>query len=228
MKFEYSEVIDLTLPITTGMDIPTGLRASLPPVEFKLYSRAAEQGLQVGHLSTPIHAGTHLDTPQHIYPDGKTLDDLALDGFIGSGICLDVSQVRANEEVTPEMLEPYGDRLRPGMVVFLYTGWSERMFGTLEYWNDSPVLSTAAADWLVVEKGAKMLGYDFFQDAGAKGFQTYRKNFLAHEHVLGQGALQVEHLTNLSAVVGTEFFAIALPLKIAGGEGSPTRVIALR
>ena len=47
MKFEYCEVIDLTLPITSGMDIPTGLRATLPPVEFKLYSRAEEQGLQV-------------------------------------------------------------------------------------------------------------------------------------------------------------------------------------
>ena len=227
MKFEYCEVIDLTLPITSGMDIPTGLRATLPPVEFKLYSRAEEQGLQVGHLSTPIHAGTHLDTPRHIYPDGKTLDEISMDAFIGKGICVDVSQAKENEEVTVEMLLPYEDRIQPGMVVFLYTGWSERMFGTLEYWNNSPVLSTSAADWLVKEKGAKMLGYDFFQDAGAKGFKTFLKNFLAHEHVLGQGALQVEHLTNLSRVVGKEFFAIALPLKIVGGEGSPTRVIAL-
>ena len=100
MKFEYCEVIDLTLPITSGMDIPTGLRATLPPVEFKLYSRAEEQGLQVGHLSTPIHAGTHLDTPRHIYPDGKTLDEISMDAFIGKGICVDVSQAKENEEVT--------------------------------------------------------------------------------------------------------------------------------
>ena len=101
------------------------------------------------------------------------------------------------------------------------------MFGTLEYWFDSPVLSTAAADWLVA-KGVKMLGYDFFQDAGAKGYETDRKNFLAHEHVLGKEVLHLEHLTNLSAVVDTEFFAIGLPLKIVGGEGSPVRVVALR
>ena len=228
MKFEYGEVIDLTQPITTGMDIPMGLRSSLPPVAFELYKRADREGIQVGHLSTPIHAGTHLDTPRHIYAGGKTLDDLPLSAFVGQAVCVDVSQVRENEEVTPEMLAPYADQIRPGMMVFLYTGWSERMLGTPEYWTDSPVLGTAAADWLVVEKGAKMLGYDFFQDAGAKGYETNVKNFHAHEHVLGQGALHIEHLTNLSAVVGTEFFAVALPLKIIGAEGSPTRVIALR
>ena len=227
MEFEYKEVIDLTLPITTGMDIPTGLRGKLPPVEFKLYSRADVEGLQVGHLSMPIHAGTHLDTPRHIYADGKTLDEIPLSAFVGKAVCVDVSQVKPNEEVTPEMLEPYRDRIQPGMMVFLYTGWNEKMFGTLDYWMDSPVLGTAAADWLV-ERGAKMLGYDFFQDAGAKGYETNVKNFHAHEHVLGKGVLHVEHLTNLSKVVGTEFFAIALPLKIVGGEGSPTRVIALR
>lgn len=227
MRFDYTEVIDLTLPITTGMDIPTGLRSSLPPVEFKLYKRADVEGIQVGHFSTPIHAGTHLDTPRHIYAGGKTLDDFTMDAFVGEAVCVDVSRVKPNEEVVPSMLDPYEDQIKPGMMVFLYTGWSEKMFGTLEYWTESPVLSPAAADWLV-DRGVKMLGYDFFQDAGAKGYETNVKNFHAHEHVLGKGALHVEHLTNLSSVVGTRFFAIALPLKIVGGEGSPTRVIALR
>lgn len=227
MKFDYKEVIDLTLPITTGMDIPTGLRGKLPPVEFKLYSRSDKEGLQVGHLSTPIHAGTHMDTPLHVFAGGKCLDDIPVSAYVGEAICVDVSQVKPNEEVTPEMLEPYADKIRPGMMVFLYTGWSEKMFGTLEYWFDSPVLGTAAADWLV-EKGVKMLGYDFFQDAGAKGYETDVKNFHAHHHVLGAGVLHIEHLTNLSAVVNTEFFAIGLPLKIVGGEGSPVRVVALK
>ena len=124
MEFEFSEVIDLTLPITTGMDIPTGLRGKLPPVEFKLYSRSDEGKLQVGHLSTPIHAGTHLDTPLHVFAGGKCLDDFPVSSFVGKAICVNVSQVKPNEEVTPEMLEPYTDRIRPGMMVFLYTGWS--------------------------------------------------------------------------------------------------------
>lgn len=227
MNFEYREAIDLSLPITTGMDIPTGLRGKLPPVEFKLYSRSDVEGIQVGHLSIPIHAGTHLDTPRHIYAGGKTLDDIPISTYVGDAVCVDVSQVKPNEEITVEMLKSYQDQIHAGMMVFLYTGWSEKMFGTLEYWMDSPVLGTAAADWLV-GNGVKMLGYDFFQDAGAKGYETNVKNFLAHEHVLGKGVLHVEHLTNLSAVVGSKFFAIALPLKIVGSEGSPTRVVALR
>jgi len=223
----YSEVIDLTLPITTGMDIPTGIRNKIPQVEFKLYKKADVDGIQVGFFQTPIHAGTHLDAPRHILPEGVTLDDVSLDTFVGEAYCADVSQVKPNGEVTVAMLEPYTNKIRKGGILFLYTGWNEKMFGTIEYWNDSPVLGLEAAQWLA-DKGVKLLGYDFFQDAGAKGYETNPANFKAHKIILGNGILHIEHLTNLSKVVGSEFFAIALPLKIVGAEGSPTRVIALR
>ena len=79
-----------------------------------------------------------------------------------------------------------------------------------------------------MDKGVKLVGYDFFQEAGGKTVPADPEKFLAHKIVLGQGVVQVEHLTNLSKVVGTEFFAVALPLRIEGAEGSPTRVVALR
>ncbi len=228
MNVNYSEVIDLTIPITSGTDnVPTGIRNTVPPVSFTLYRRSETDGIQVGYYQTPIHTGTHLDAPKHILADGKTMDEIDLGQWMGMGYCADVSEVKPNEEITVAMLEPYADKIKPGSVLFLYTGWSEKMLGTLEYWNDSPVLSVEAAEW-IIKKGVKFLGYDFFQDAGAKGYQTNPKNFLAHRAILGNGGVHVEHLTNLSKVVGTEFFAIGLPLKIKGAEGSPTRVVALR
>lgn len=228
MPFQYSEVIDLTIPITSGIDnVPPGIRSTTPPVSFTLYRRSEKDGIQVGFYMGPIHTGTHLDAPKHVFADGKTLDDIDVGQFMGNGYCADVSQVGPNEEITAAMLEPYKDKVKPGGVLFLCTGWSEKMLGTLEYWMDSPTLSIEAAQW-IMDRGVKFVGYDFFQDAGAKGFTTNPEEFLAHKVILGQGAVHVEHLTNLSRVVGTEFFAIALPLKIRGGEGSPTRVVALR
>lgn len=227
MEFSYTEVIDLTMPIVSGMDIPCGIRSFAPPVDFTLLRRSETDGIQVGAYSTAIHAGTHLDAPKHIFADGKTMDEIDLGQWMGKAYCADVSAVKPNEEVTVEMLKPCEDKLFPGMVLFLYTGWNEKMAGTQEYWDDSPVLSVEAGEWLAA-KGVKFLGYDFFQDAGAKGFKTNVANFNAHRAVLGNGVVHVEHLTNLSKVVGTEFFAIGLPLKIVGAEGSPTRVVALR
>ena len=223
----YKEIIDLTLPITTGMSVPPGNRKSLPPVEFRLYKEAERDGIQVGFYQSGIHAGTHLDAPRHLLAGEKTIDQLDLNYFLGQGFCIDCSQVKPNEPVTAEMLEYASDKIRPGMMVFLYTGWSEAMFGKDEYWSESPYLGEDAAKWLV-DHGAKVAGFDFFQEIGAKPSVINPENFHVHKIILGGGCLNIEHLTNLSAVVNTEFDVIALPLKLIGAEGSPTRVVALR
>jgi kynurenine formamidase len=45
--------------------------------------------------------------------------------------------------------------------------------------------------------------------------------------VLEAGIGIVEALVNLKELVGKRFFFAALPLKIAGGDGSPVRAVAL-
>ncbi len=225
--FDFSEIIDLTINIESGMSTPPGVRKALPPVEFRLYKKADVDGIQVGFFQSGIHAGTHLDAPRHILAGKKTIDQVALSHFLGKGYCVDVSNVKPNEPVTAEMLEPYKDKIEPGMIVLLYTGWSDKMWGKDEYWDDSPYLGEDAAQWLADHK-VKIAGYDFFQDAGAKGFVTNPEKFVVHKILLSSECLNIEHLTNLKKVVDSEFFVIALPLKLIGAEGSPTRVVALK
>lgn len=223
----FTELFDLTLPITTRMDIPPGLRRSAPPVEFKALRNHSEHKIQVGLFSQPIHAGTHVDAPLHIFPSGKNLDQLDLRHFLGEGYVVDCSMVGANEPVTAAHLEKAANQIKPGMIVLIYTGWSDKMFGKPEYWSDSPYLADDAAQWLV-DKGAKMAGYDFFQDRGAKALITNTDEFTVHKILLAHEVLNIEHLTNLKPIVGSKVFVIALPLKIKGAEGSPARVVALR
>lgn len=223
----FKEIIDLTIPITTGMEVPPGNKKTLPPVEYRTYRTHADSGIQVGFYQTGIHAGTHLDAPLHIIDGGQTIDQLDLNYFLGEAYCIDCSSVKPNEPVTAAMLEPAASHIKPGMIVFLYTGWSDKMFGTEGYWLDSPYLGEDAAEWLV-EKKAKIAGYDFFQEIGAKAPVLNSKLFVVHRILLGNGILNIEHLTNLNKVVGTRFYCIAFPLKLVGAEGSPARVIALR
>jgi len=227
-QYRYTEIVDLTLPITTGMPVPPGNRKSLPPVEFRLYREAARDGIQVGYYQTGIHAGTHLDAPRHIVAGGKTIDQLPLEQFMGRGLVIDCSAVEANAPVTAAMLEAAADKIEPGMIVLLYTGWSDRYFndGSDTYWTESPYLGEDAAAWLVAHQ-AKIVGFDFFQEIGAKRTEIDPSLFHVHQIILGSGCLNIEHLTGLGSLLGKDFDVIALPLKLIGAEGSPTRVAAL-
>lgn len=221
----YQKIVDCTLPITTNMSVPPANR-NLPPVEFELIKDPKKDNIQVGFFRSGIHAGTHLDAPRHVLAAGKTIDELDLSYFFGEAFCIDCSDVKPNEPVTAEMLEYASDKIRPGMIVFLYTGWSDKMFGGDEYWSESPYLGTDAAQWLV-DHGVKIAGFDFFQEIAAKTTQIDPTKFEVHHIILENGCLNIEHLTNLKELVNQTFDVIAMPLKIVGAEGSPTRVVAL-
>lgn len=226
MAIAYKTIVDLTLPVTSHMSVPPANVSLMPPVEFRLYKDAQKDGIQVGFFQEGIHSGTHLDAPRHLIPDGQTIDQLPLTYFMGKGVCIDCRAAGPNQPVTAEMLEPCASQMEEGVIALLYTGWSDKMFGTREYWFDSPYLGEDAAQWLV-DHGAKMAGYDFFQEIAAKCDHVEPEKFMVHKILLGQGCLNIEHLTNLSPLLGKEFDVIALPLRIAGAEGSPTRAIAL-
>ncbi|GHV44188.1 cyclase [Synergistales bacterium] len=227
MPIQYKEIIDLTLGIVSNMQVPPGNKKTLPPVEFRLYSEVAKNGIQVGFYQQGIHAGTHLDAPLHVVTGGKAIDQLPLDYFMGRGYCINCTGVKPNEPVTAAMLDYAAPKIEKGMIVLLHTGWSDKMFGQDAYWEDSPYLGEDAAHWLV-DHGAKIAGYDFFQEIGAKAPVLDPTSFKVHHILLENGCLNIEHMTNLGKVVDSAFDIIALPLKIIGAEGSPTRVIALK
>lgn len=221
----YRNFVDLTMPITSNMSVPPAVRKALPSVTIKKLKDAKQDGYQVSFFETGIHAGTHLDAPIHMVPSGATIDKLPLNHFFGEGYCIDCTEVGPNGSVTAEVLSKADGKIKPGMIVFLCTGWSDKMFGTDEYWFDSPVLDPSGAQWLVNQK-AKIAGFDFFQEAAAKANTINPEKYLVHKILLSNGCLNIEHLVNLQFVVNREFYAFALPLYLSDTEGSPTRVIA--
>lgn len=227
MDISFQRIIDLTLPITKHMSVPPANQKSMPPVDFQLYKTHEKNRIQVGFYSSGIHAGTHLDAPLHLIEGGKTIAELDLNYFIGDAYCIDCSSVRPNEPVTAEMLDHAKNELKEGMIVFLYTGWSDRWFGTDKYWADSPFLGEDAAQWLVDHK-VKMAGFDFFQEVAAKNPNFNADDFKVHKILLGNGTLNIEHVTNLGELVEQHFYSVAFPLKIVGAEGAAGRVVALK
>src|SRR6267378_4631088 len=83
------EMVDLSRLIYDGMPkIPI-----LPEVHVqKFLSLEKGHPLNVTEISLPCHAGTHVDAPIHIVPNGKSIEELPLDAFVGAGAVIGVKK----------------------------------------------------------------------------------------------------------------------------------------
>ncbi|HXH50611.1 MAG TPA: cyclase family protein [Terriglobia bacterium] len=187
------------------------------------------------NLSMPEHFGTHMDAPVHFDPKGESVDRIPVERFLAPGVVIDVSpatKLNADYRVTVKDIgfwtEHYG-AVPPGAVVFFQTGWAARWPSQEKYMNADadgvlhfPGLSLEAARYLL----------DHAQPVGI-GIDTASVDFgpstdcPVHHVTMPAGIYHLENVANLDQLPATGFSVIALPLKIAGGSGSPARVIAL-
>src|ERR687895_1220001 len=117
------EMIDLSRIIYDGMPkIP-----ALPDVHVqKFLSLDKGHPLNVTELALPCHAGTHVDAPNHIVPNGKSIEQLPLDAFVGPGAVIAVNK-KGGEEVTAKDLEESGVAVNRGDIFMLWTGWGGKI-----------------------------------------------------------------------------------------------------
>lgn len=72
-------IIDLTLPMYTGMPVyPGDAEASI-----ELVQTLNKDGWNMRRMRINTHDGTHLNVPVHVFIGGKTLDDYSLEHFCG-------------------------------------------------------------------------------------------------------------------------------------------------
>jgi kynurenine formamidase len=215
-----SRIVDLSHPV----DDDTPVYPGDPVARFSPAATVAADGYNVLHVRMGSQTGTHVDAPYHFLDDGARIDELPLDLFLGPAVVADVRGRPAHGRIEWSDLEPYADRLGPGRILVLRTGWDEH-WGTDAY-LDHPFLTGEAAE-RVVATGVRTIGLDALSldetvlgGAGAGGFA-------AHVAVLGAGGVIVENLTNLGAIAVPDPILSVLPLRFAGADGAPVRAVAL-
>jgi kynurenine formamidase len=213
------EMIDLSRVIYDGMPkIP-----ALPDVHVKkFFDLDKGHPLNVTELSLPCHAGTHVDAPVHIVPNGKTIEQLPLESFVGPGAAISVKK-NGGEEVTAADLEKSGVAVKRGDIVMLHTGWDEK-FESPDY-NLHPYLSVDAAEWLV-KKGVKLFGIDCITVDLPTPLRPKGFDFPVHKTLLGNGVLIAENVANIGKIVGLKTRILALPLRIKGSDAGHARIVA--
>jgi kynurenine formamidase len=178
--------------------------------------------LNVTELSLPCHAGTHVDAPIHIVPNGKSIEELPLDAFVGNGAIIAVRK-SGGEEVTAKDLQASGVEVKQGDILMLYTGWDEK-FDSPDY-NLHPYLSVDAAEWMV-DKGIKMFGIDCITVDLPTPLRPKGFDFPVHKTLLSNNVLIAENVTNLAPVVGKRCRIMAFPLRIKGSDAGHARIVA--
>ncbi|HET6488283.1 MAG TPA: cyclase family protein [Syntrophales bacterium] len=207
-----SRVIDLTVSLKDGMR----------GVTFEAFKELEKDGWNARMLHLYSHAGTHMDAPLHFGVNDTTVDRIPPERFVADAWVIDAPAVRSNMLIGIEHLMDVKDRLVEGEGLLFRTGW-HRFIDTPAYRDALPRLSMALALWCVKKK-VGLIGVEPPSVASLTDMQELRE---VHRILLGGGIVVVEGLCNLEEISRPRVKVIALPLKIAGGDGAPARVIAI-
>ncbi|HEY1330565.1 MAG TPA: cyclase family protein [Actinomycetota bacterium] len=186
------------------------------------------------------HVGTHFDAPIH-WITGRDGDDVAtvpVRNLIGPAIVIDRV---AEAEKDPDYLLSVQDieafqaehgPAAPGTWLLYRTGWDSRAHDQDEFLNanetgpHTPGVAVECAKWLAQESPFAGIGVETVgTDAGAA--HSFDPAFPCHQFMLGANKYGLTQLANLKQLPATGAVIVVSPLKLVGGSGSPTRVLAL-
>jgi kynurenine formamidase len=184
------------------------------------------------------HGGTHLDSPIHFGEGQATTEAIPLSRLIAPAVVIDISAAAARDRdatLTAADLEAWEKThgaIPGGAIVLIRTGWGRFWPDKKQYLGSDVAGDTAnlhfpgigrdAAEWLVARRKPSGVGIDTASlDHGPS------RDFITHRILNGAGVYGIENVANLERVPTTGATVIALPMKIKGGSGGPTRIIAI-
>lgn len=157
------------------------------------------------------HVGTHVDAPFHYDEHGITMDEVDPNAYMGEALVVEV--------------QPDADRITVSdLPLEAFTGVTRVLFKTNSYpdpqiFTENFIGFTPEAVDALAKCGVKLVGID---TPSVDPFQTI--GMPAHARFREHGMLIIENV-RLDAVAPGVYELIALPLRIAGSDGSPVRAV---
>lgn len=235
------DVIDLTAPLSERTPV-----INLPPergqpwaFERRVISRYDVDGPLVywNNIRLSEHTGTHFDAPVH-WLSGKELDDVSQvppQRLVAPAAVLDCSAEAARDPdflLQREHVEAWRAEHGPlpqGGWLLYRTGWDVRLADPATFLNDghTPGVAPACARWLAEETPVIGIGVETVGTDAGQAALFEDQPFPCHWYFQGANKYGLTQLQNLARLPAQGAVVIAGPLPIAGGSGSPTRVLAL-
>jgi len=217
-----SKILDLTLELHEGM--PTYPSAWHPTVDIHQIGRIEMEHRRSYSVTLGTHTGTHMDSPAHMVADGITIDQIPLETIVGEAKVLDFSNKGRGDKITVEDLKNCGVTFEKGDRLLLKTGWYKE-WGSNAYYDKWPWVTAEAAHYLV-DSGVIFIAMDIPSPDDPQSDTGYGKPSPIHDIFLQNGVIMVEYLNRTLEITASTIKLTALPLKVRGADGFPSRVIA--
>ncbi|MFM9967112.1 MAG: cyclase family protein [Burkholderiales bacterium] len=229
MALQIRKIIDISLELDDSkfaMRTPPGFKKDMQfQMEvLKEHDSAEGAGQIVRGVHMRLHAGSHIDAPEHMTKGGKQVHELPLETFAGDAVIADIRHLVPGGAITVAELEKaVGDIIQKGDRLLLRTDLNKEYM--INNWQKrSPYMTSEATDWCIA-KGITIVGYDFYHGID----EPQAKRVFDSNHTLSEnGIITMPYLNNLDQVEGRRVTLVALPLKLMGAEASPVRAVILQ
>lgn len=213
-------IFDLSQPVFSNC--PQYPDKNPRPAQIRLFYMLAVQGVNKEIVEISTHTGTHCDAPYHFFEDGKTIDQIPLDTYVGPAVIIDLRGKAPGAAIERADIERAGSEIEAGDVVLLNTGWGHKRANTKEFLTQYVYMGGEAAQFCV-DRGVKGVGIDA---VSLGGYDDPAKSGPAHKTMLGNGKFIVEELYFPDEVMdGRKRLFVAAPVKLQGTGGAWTRAM---
>lgn len=158
----------------------------------------------LSNISMCVHNGTHVDAPYHFIDDGKKIDEISLDKFIGKCYVADF-----DGEVTGEDAEKIVSKAKEA---------DAEAVNKILIKGETTVTLEAAE--VFAKSGVKLVGNESQTVGPEDGPKA------VHDLLLGQEVVLLEGI-RLSNVPEGVYLLNAAPLNLGGSDGAPCRAVLL-
>lgn len=223
-------IVDLTQPFVPDLPLWPGD----PEFEIEPWATYEVDYYFINRISIGEHSGTHWGTPNTFIEGARSADQISSEELVLPAVVIDVQEQAAADAdyrlslADVQAWEASHGPVPAGSAVILFTGWQDRWSDPAAFINQDaegvlhwPGFGADAAQFLVAERGAKALGTDTHGvDPGND------EEFGASFAIYDADGLILECLGGLDQLPAVGATLVIGGLPIAGGSGSPARILA--
>jgi kynurenine formamidase len=214
-----NRVVDLCVPVDDGTMVYPGD----PVPRFEVHSTIEAQGFNLLTIHLGSQSGTHVDAPYHFEEQGLRIDQVPVERFVGPGVVVAATGLPARGEITWEHVAPVAERIEPGVIVLLRTGWSAH-YGEEQYF-EHPYL-TADACRRMLELGARSFCIDAINIDETPDDEHPGVGFPCH-HLISRVDGVIGENFRLDRLPEGDFLVACTPVRLTGADGAPVRAVAI-
>ncbi|MFZ6847246.1 arylformamidase [Undibacterium sp. RuRC25W] len=202
-----SQLWDISPAIQAGIPVWPGDSAYTAETTWQIADGCP---VKVSKITMSTHTGAHCDAPSHYDANGKAIDEVSLDTYIGA--CRVIHCIGA-AQVLPEHILPFLAQIPPRVLFRTYQKAPQ-----MQWDSDFASVSPSAIE-LLATHGVRLIGID-----SPSLDPEESKTLDAHLCVKKYQMAILEGII-LDDIVAGDYELICLPLKLAGLDASPVRAI---